>query len=82
MPSGSGADPTTQPWVSLTGRPPIGRTPLGCQDGGSDGWGIGGGLYIADGSLVYLDAYTVAHVTNNKASTAAPNIDGWYTVVS
>jgi hypothetical protein len=29
-----------------------------------------------------LDAFTVAHVTKNKASTSDPNISGTYTLLS
>jgi hypothetical protein len=47
---------------------------------GADGHGFGGGLYIDSwhGALAYLDAYTVAHLTNNRASTSDPNIAGSY----
>jgi hypothetical protein len=53
--------------------------------GGSGGVGYGGGLYINGGLLqrpvtVCLDAFTLAHVINNTASTAYPNIFGPYTV--
>jgi hypothetical protein len=43
---------------------------------GSNGNGLGGGIYIypSSGSLVYLDAFTVDHVMNNKADYY-PNID-------
>jgi predicted outer membrane repeat protein len=35
----------------------------------------GGGIYIASGAAVYLDAFTVANAINNTAPTD-PNIDG------
>jgi hypothetical protein len=31
---------------------------------------------------VYLDAFTVANVLNNTASTRAPNIGGSYTLIT
>jgi len=37
----------------------------------------GGGIYIASGATVYIDAFTLAHVINNTAPTD-PNIDGTY----
>jgi len=40
-------------------------------------YGYGGGIYIASGATVYIDAFTLAHVINNTASTD-PNIDGTY----
>ena len=54
--------------------------------GGNRGRGIGGGL-VFDGSIdspavVCLDAFTVAHVKGNKASTSDPNICGSYTICS
>src|SRR5262245_46224227 len=49
---------------------------------GSDGSAYGGGLSVGYGSLAYLDPFTMGHLTNNKASTAAPNIYGPCTLVS
>jgi hypothetical protein len=51
---------------------------------GTPGDGIGGGLYLEPaqglpGGSVCLDAFTVAHVNNNKASTSYPDIYGSYT---
>jgi len=43
---------------------------------GSSGVGEGGGLFIDPAAVVYLDAFTQAHVTNNTASTKDPNIHG------
>jgi hypothetical protein len=56
----------------------------GKGSGGNRGRGVGGGLHF-DGSVdspavVRLDAFTVAHVKGNKASTSAPNIYGSYTI--
>jgi hypothetical protein len=48
--------------------------------GASDGLGEGGGLYIYVAASVSLDAFTVAHILNNTASTAYPDIYGSYTV--
>ena len=47
----------------------------------SDGVGEGGGLYLAAGAAVSLDAFTVAHATNNHASTSDPDIYGPYTAL-
>ena len=47
-------------------------------EGGSDGLGVGGGLYLGSGP-VYLDAFTLAHVKKNHASTSDPDIYGSYT---
>jgi hypothetical protein len=47
--------------------------------GGADGAGEGGGVYIVPLASACLDAFTVAHVTGNKASTSGPNIFGAYT---
>ena len=40
--------------------------------------GLGGGLYIASGATVDIDAFTLAHFVNNTASTSNPNIYGTY----
>jgi hypothetical protein len=42
----------------------------------------GGGLYIEGDAVVCLDAFTVANVKRNKASTSDPNIYGPYTICS
>jgi hypothetical protein len=44
----------------------------------SPGLGEGGGLYIASGAIVYIDAFTLANVIDNTASTSYPNIFGTY----
>ena len=46
------------------------------------GQGVGGGAYFAVGGTVCLDAYTVAHITDNTASTRDSNIAGTYTMLS
>jgi hypothetical protein len=42
------------------------------------GVGAGGGLYIASGATVDIDAFTLAHFMNNTASTSDPEIHGTY----
>jgi hypothetical protein len=42
--------------------------------------GEGGGLYIATSASVCLDAFTLAHVSHNSASTSYPDIFGSYTL--
>jgi hypothetical protein len=54
----------------------------GGRDRGSDGSGVGGGLYIESDALVNLDAFTAGHVKFNKASTNDANIHGAYTLLS
>jgi hypothetical protein len=44
--------------------------------------GEGGGLYLAGGAAVGIDAYTLAHFSHNHASTAYPDIDGSYTPIT
>jgi len=48
--------------------------------GGSAGQGIGGGVYLAAGGTVCLDASTVANITGNAASTSNNDIFGAYTI--
>ena len=48
--------------------------------GGADGTGEGGGLYIDPLASICLDAFTVANVTNNSASTSGNDIYGSYTI--
>jgi hypothetical protein len=48
------------------------------DDCGSDGQGIGGGLYLAAGGIVCIDVFTQAHVKQNRASTSNDNIFGFY----
>jgi hypothetical protein len=45
------------------------------------GNGVGGGLYLAPTATVGLDAGTIAHVTNNHASTNTNDIFGTYSVI-
>jgi hypothetical protein len=47
---------------------------------GAVGLGEGGGIYIDTAATVYLDAFTVANVIHNKASTSNNDIVGSYTV--
>jgi hypothetical protein len=49
--------------------------------GGTHGIGRGGGLYIA-GAQVVLDAFTLAHITSNSASTSDPDIYGPFEVIA
>jgi hypothetical protein len=52
---------------------------MGGSKGGSDGHGIGGGVYITPADGVYLDDYTATHTKKNTASTSNPDIFGSYT---
>jgi hypothetical protein len=47
--------------------------------GGSAGQGIGGGVYFASGGVGCLDAYTVAKILSNFASTSNKDVFGSYT---
>jgi len=49
-------------------------------NGGHSALAEGGGIYIAVGASVCLDAFTLAHVINNTASTGYPDIYGAYTI--
>ena len=60
--------------VSLRSATVTSNTAHSCQF--SNG-GYGGGLYIAAGATVYLDAFTVANTSNNTADFY-PDIDGSY----
>jgi hypothetical protein len=40
--------------------------------------GDGGGLYIASGATVDIDAFTLAHLINNTAATSDAEIHGPY----
>jgi hypothetical protein len=70
--------------VTLRDTTITGNAAKGGVKGSSDqaGKGIGGGLFIYAGTEAYLDAFTAAHVTNNKASTSDPNIAGSYVLLS
>jgi hypothetical protein len=48
--------------------------------GGSAGQGIGGGAYFALGGSVCLDAFTVANILANSASTSNNNVFGVFTI--
>jgi hypothetical protein len=48
--------------------------------GGSAGEGIGGALYLADSGKACFDAYTVAHVYSNIASTTDDDFFGVFTI--
>jgi hypothetical protein len=48
---------------------------------GYTGKGEGGGLYIDPSASVDLDAFTVANILNNTASTSDPNIHGSYSLL-
>jgi hypothetical protein len=48
--------------------------------GSQPGVGDGGGIYIS-GAEVGLDEWTIAHVTENTASTSDPNISGPYEII-
>jgi hypothetical protein len=45
------------------------------------GLGEGGGLYIDPTAAVYLDAFALANILNNTASTSDPNIHGSYSLL-
>jgi hypothetical protein len=44
--------------------------------------GVGGGLFVVTPAAVEIDAFTVANIINNTASTGEPNIAGPYTVIA
>jgi hypothetical protein len=70
--------------VTLINTSMSGNTAIGGLSGGkkaSNGQGDAGGLDIDPTASVSLDAFTQAHIVNNTASTAYPNIDGSYTTV-
>ena len=48
--------------------------------GGSAGQGMGGGVYFASGGVVCLDAYTVAEIFGNTASTSNKDLFGVYAI--
>jgi hypothetical protein len=49
-------------------------------DDGSAGAGVGGGLYLELGGSVCLDAFTVAHLFGNEASTSDDEVFGDFTI--
>jgi hypothetical protein len=46
---------------------------------GTPGLGEGGGVYVDPTASVSLDAFTVAHLKNNTASTSDPDVFGSFT---
>ena len=44
------------------------------------GLGEGGGLYLADGGIVYIDMFTSAYISGNTASTSDNDIFGIFTI--
>jgi hypothetical protein len=62
---------------TITGDQAIGG---GAGAGGSAGQGVGGGAYLAAGGVVCLDAFTVANILGNSASTSNNDIFGSYTI--
>jgi hypothetical protein len=52
----------------------------GAAGSGSAGSGVGGGLYLAPGGSACLDAFTIAHVFGNHASTNDDDVFGNYTI--
>jgi hypothetical protein len=54
---------------------------LGGTGNGIAGLGEGGGLYIDPAATVSLDAFTLANILNNTASTSDPNIHGSYSLL-
>jgi hypothetical protein len=64
--------------ITLHGDRVTGNAALGSNGPGA---GAGGGLYIDPAATVYLDAFTLANVLNNTASTSDPNIHGSYSLL-
>jgi hypothetical protein len=64
---------------TITSNSAIGGTAGG---GAVNGQAIGGGIYIGTGSSVGLDAFTVKHTAQNKASTSDRNIAGTYDLLA
>jgi hypothetical protein len=54
------------------------KDPWGFYSQGDHGKGFGGGVC----GSVYLDAFTLDHIINNKATTAFPNLFGSYTLLT
>jgi hypothetical protein len=48
--------------------------------GGGAGQGVGGGLYLAAGGVGCLDAYTLADLLGNTASTSNNDVFGAFTI--
>ena len=66
--------------TSVTNNTAKGGAGAGGVNGTSPGFGFGGGIYN-ENAIVYLDAFTVSHIKNNKASTNYPDIAGPYTLL-
>jgi hypothetical protein len=76
--------------VALTNASVSANTAQGGQGGkgisirnsdGPLGLGEGGGIYIYPGASVRLDAFTLAHIQQNEASTSDPDIAGSYGMI-
>jgi hypothetical protein len=52
----------------------------GAAAGGTAGQGVGGGLYLAAGGVACLDAYTLANILGNTASTSNNDLLGAFTI--
>jgi hypothetical protein len=78
---GGGVYNDGQSSLTFTGSTVTDNTATGgaAGSGGSAGLGVGGGLYLADGGAACLDAFTLAHVTGNHASTSDDDIFGTFT---
>jgi hypothetical protein len=63
--------------TSITGNEATGGA---ASTGGSAGQGIGGGVYLASGGVGCLDAYTLANVLGNMASTGNNDVFGAFTI--
>jgi hypothetical protein len=72
----------TPPTLTVLGSTITGNQAIsgGAGAGGSPGQGIGGGAYFAAGGVVCLDAFTVANILGNSASTSNNDIFGAYTI--
>jgi hypothetical protein len=81
---GEGVYNDGQSSLTVTGSTVTGNTATGgaAGSGGSAGQGVGGGAYFAAGGKVFLDAYTLAHVTKNHASTSDDDLFGAFTTCS
>jgi hypothetical protein len=67
--------------ITLLNDAVTGNAANGGASQGVTGLGEGGGLYMAPAATVYLDAFTVANILNNAASTIDPNIHGSYNLL-
>ena len=62
---------------AVTGNTAKGGTGGRGKPNGAAGVGLGGGIYIDPLALVYLDAYTLAHIKNNQANNYANIFGSW-----